>query len=504
MTSRIVYYGPVIQSRTLLDLDVWPSAVIAVGPDGIISWVESGPVASAELQDVCSKHGWDITDSASAVQLVQGHEGEWLMPGLVDTHSHAPQFPNLGTGQQYQLLDWLDNITFPTEARFADVAYARTAYTEVVSRVLNAGTTTCSYYATLHLEASKVLADVAHAKGQRAFIGKCNMDRNSPPTYIEASTESSLEDTKAIVDYIKSLHTASSARNSLPLVQPILTPRFAISCTPDLLEGVGKLYNTSPSSSFPPLLLQTHISENKAEITTTIDLFKHLPPHNLVESGAAPHHPHEHSYSSVYDHYGLLRERTILAHGVHLTEGELELIKTRNAGLSHCAGSNFNLRSGVASVGDWLDRGLKVGLGTDVSGGFAPSIVTEIRHASIASKVRAMMNAMDPSNHISQSSSPFTSPQGLPVATLLHMATLGGAAVCNLSDHIGSFAPGKQFDALYISLRKGGNPAVWHEVGRGDALEKQLERFLFCGDDRNIRNVWVSGRLVAGAEHVVT
>lgn len=100
----------------------------------------------------------------------------------------------------------------------------------------------------------------------------------------------------------------------------------------------------------------------------------------------------------------------------------------------------------------------------------------------------------------SPSPSPFKTVQGLSVATLLHMATLGGAAVCNLSDHIGSFTPGKQFDALYISLRKGGNPAVWYELGREEELEQQLERFMFGGDDRNIRNVWVNGRSVGGAE----
>lgn len=126
-----------------------------------------------------------------------------------------------------------------------------------------------------------------------------------------------------------------------------------------------------------------------------------------------------------------------------------------------------------------------------------------MRHASIASKVRAMMDVATPNAGTTTqpaSSSPFKTVQGLSVATLLHMATLGGAAVCNLSDHIGSFAPGKQFDALYISLRRGGNPAVWYELGRGEELEQQLERFMFGGDDRNIRNVWVNGRSVGGAE----
>jgi guanine deaminase len=183
------------------------------------------------------------------------------------------------------------------------------------------------------------------------------MDRNGSSDYVEDSARNSLADTEAVIDYIQSIEPNPSPENPVPLVQPILTPRFAISCTDELLEGVGRIYH---GSTVYPLLLQTHISENQAEIDTTIELFKHLPPHRLAESGEAPHHPAGHSYSSIYDHYRLLQSRTILAHGVHLSEGELELIKARNAGLSHCAGSNFNLRSGVASVGRWLDMGVKV------------------------------------------------------------------------------------------------------------------------------------------------
>jgi len=325
------------------------------------------------------------------------------------------------------------------------------------------------------------------------------MDRGSPSYYIEESAQRSLADTEAVIDYITSITMEElTEENPLPLIQPILTPRFAISCTDDLLEGVRQIYH---GATVYPLLLQTHISESQMEVETTIELFKNLPPHRLAVSGQTTHHPAGHSYSSIYDHFGLLGDRTILAHGVHLSEGELGLIKARNTGLSHCAGSNFNLRSGVASVGRWLDMGIKVGLGTDVSGGFSPSLLTEIRHASIASKVRAMMDAPTPTSESTPSESPFTSAQGLPVATLLYLATLGGASLCNLEDYIGSFAPGKQFDALYVSLRKGGNPAVWFEEGRDEKLQQQLERFLFGSDDRNIRNVWVKGRLVGGVEY---
>ena len=156
------------------------------------------------------------------------------------------------------------------------------------------------------------------------------MNNNCPDHYRETSSEESLAHTKALIDYIRSLKTG--------LVHPILTPRFAISCTADLLAGLGLLAKLNES-----LAIQTHISENKNEIAFTKSLF-----------------PDRTSYADVYDHYGLLTERTILAHAVHLAEDEVELIKSRGSGISHCPTSNFNLRSGMARVGELLDEGIKV------------------------------------------------------------------------------------------------------------------------------------------------
>jgi guanine deaminase len=160
------------------------------------------------------------------------------------------------------------------------------------------------------------------------------MDRHCPSYYTEPSPESSIVDTEALIAHIRSLPTPSTSPS---LVQPILTPRFAISCSPTLLTSLGNL-----ASSDPSIHIQTHISENLSEISYTKSLF-----------------PHCASYADVYNYYGLLRENTILAHGVHLGEDELELIKDKGAGISHCPTSNFNLCSGVARVGEFLDRGIK-------------------------------------------------------------------------------------------------------------------------------------------------
>lgn len=182
------------------------------------------------------------------------------------------------------------------------------------------------------------------------------MDRESPPNYVEASADASLADTQTLIAHIRGLAAAAAApsNHTTPaLVQPVLTPRFAISCTPELLTGLGELAKADPA-----LTIQTHIAENDSEIKLTKELFppEILPP---LPDGRPRGHT---TYAGVYDAYGLLRDNTVLAHAVHLEPEEVTLIKARNAGVSHCPTSNFNLRSGCAQVGMLLDRGIKVGL----------------------------------------------------------------------------------------------------------------------------------------------
>lgn len=456
-------------------------------------------------------------------QVVYLKDGEFIIPGFIDTHTHAAQFPNLGKGGQYELLDWLQNVTFPKEAEFADLDFAKEAYYDVVRRSLDCGTTTSCYYATLHLDATKILADATSRLGQRAFIGKCNMDRKgqSPEYYVEESAEKSLEDTSSLISYIRSLPPISSHASigtaPEPLVQPILTPRFAISCTSECLNGIRDLadrhYRQRRHPNEPRIRIQTHISENRGEVDYTLQLY-----------------PDAHSYAHVYDMHGLLGDTTVLAHAIHLTDDEIRLIKERNAGISHCPTSNFNLRSGVAPVGRYLDEGLKVGLGTDVSGGYSTSMLNAIQNASIASKVISMKipppsvpqeiphpeaavttkqlvsPPVTPPSELAESNARFANRQ-LPIQTLFYLATLGGANVCSLSEKIGSFSPGKSFDALVVNvLDERGAIGVWGKEAKLDGdleakrrkLEENLERFLFCGDDRNIQKVYVQGCLVGG------
>ncbi|KAL5511607.1 hypothetical protein ACEPAH_4824 [Sanghuangporus vaninii] len=480
MSTISIFCGPIMNPQTLTEYAVLPRALLAVDPTGTIVWIER-EVDSCDVQEIINQRLSELKASSGEdvhVLVTELQDGEFILPGFVDTHTHAPQVPNIGSGQQYELLDWLENVTFPMESRFRDAEFAKMVYPEVVRRFIAFGTTTCCYYGTLHLESTKVLADTILKLGQRALVGKCNMDRNCPDHYREPSAEDSLKSTKELIAYIRSLNS--------DLIHPVLTPRFAISCSSDLLRGLGDM-----AKSDKTLAIQTHIAENKGEIAFTKDLFKECK-----------------SYADVYDSNDLLCKRTILAHAVHLDDHELDLVKKTGAGISHCPTSNFNLRSGMANIGEMLDRGIKVGLGSDVSGGFSPSIVTAIQHASMCSKMVASQIAGEQS--LPAKSSRFAGKQ-LPIATLLYLATLGGASLCCMENKIGSFAPGKSFDALIVSVRpEANNPAIWSMTGEFSGTRNQteeeakkrldalLERFLFGGDDRNILKVFVQGKCIGG------
>lgn len=351
----------------------------------------------------------------------------------------------------HQLLEWLNAHVFPCEAAFNDTSYAAKVYRRVIQRFLANGTTTCSWFATIHLDACKAFVDTIDELGQRAYVGKVNMDQNSPEFYIE-STESSLKDTREFIEYVLGKkHT---------LVTPVVTPRFAISCTRELMNGLGELAKEYD------LPIQTHLCENLKEIELTKELFKDSK-----------------DYTSVYDDSNLLNEKSYMAHCVHMTEDELAMLAERKTGIAHCANSNFSLHSGVCDVRRILEKDIKVGLGTDVAGGFSPSILDAVRSTFFASKTMKIMKQSEDYKYLS-------------VPELFYLATLGGAKVLNLEQKIGNFATGKSFDALWIDLKHGSVDLMGEEC-----VPQKVEKFLFNGSDQNIRHVYVQGKRVAGRRH---
>jgi guanine deaminase len=285
-----------------------------------------------------------------------------------------------------------------------------------------------------------------------------------PEYYKDASPESALADTKANIAHCFSIDPEQK------LISPIITPRFAPSCTEELLSSLGTLVKETN------LPIQTHISENTSEVSLVRELF-----------------PNHASYSAVYDAHGLLTPRTVLAHAIHLSPEEIALVKSRGASVSHCPTSNSYLGSGICPVRELLDAGITVGLGTDVSGGFSPSVLHSAREAGGVSRLRT---AFCP---------PGTETERLKLANaeVLYMATRGGAKCLGQEDKVGAFEVGKEWDAQAVDLGaivgpegQGGRGGV--ALWGGEGWEERIAKWIFTGDERNTTAVWVSGRLVSG------
>ncbi|XP_040574816.1 guanine deaminase [Lepeophtheirus salmonis] len=373
---------------------------------------------------------------------------EFLLPGFIDTHIHASQFPNNGLGMDLPLIQWLNKYTFPVEARFSDVDFAKRTYNDVVDTTLSYGTTTAVYFATIHREASEILCDVAERMGQRAFVGKVNMNRNCPENYQE-TTQDSLNETNLFVHEI--LNRKSE------LVEPVVTPRFVPTCDKELLIGLGDIVSKTG------VRVQSHISECKQEIQWVAELEK-----------SSKH------YADAYDCHGLLTERTIMAHGTYLTDTEIALFKERNAGIVHCPNSNNSIMSGCMDVKKFISKGIdKIGLGTDCSGGYSPSLINAMRFAMITNK-----NLM-----LTEYSNEY-----LTFEDALYFATRGSAKVACIADKVGVIDLGYKFDALIIEMSSKVNKAT--KLFGHESIKEIVHKFIYLGDDRNIKQVFVNGKCV--------
>jgi len=348
------------------------------------------------------------------------------------------------------------------ESSLSETNKARRVYTSFVNRTLSHGTTTCCYYATKDLSTTNLLATICHSLGQRAYIGRVCMDSLSPDYYRDESVEFGVQASQDSIKFIRELDPSGA------LVNPIITPRFAPSCTAPYLKALGSLATETGAH------IQTHISENKPEIQLVQELF-----------------PDSKSYADVYDTAGLLTPKTILAHAVHLSEEERVLCKERGAKISHCPASNTALTSGCAPVRELLDAGLTVGLGTDVSGGFSPSILEECRQAIWVSRFVAMGNG---------------DAAKLSTEEALYLATRGGAAVVGMEEKIGGFGVGMEWDAQMVRLGvvngEGENGQGPVDVFGWESWEDRVNKWVYSGDDRNTVGVWVKGRLVYGSEEL--
>uniref|UniRef100_A0A8C1QXN6 Guanine deaminase n=2 Tax=Cyprinus carpio TaxID=7962 RepID=A0A8C1QXN6_CYPCA len=412
-TARIahVFSGTFVHSTLRAAVEILQNCVLGVDDKGKIAFIENH-------QDVVSLSeiwGFETSD------IKQLGQYEFLMPGMVDTHIHASQYSYTGTALDLPLLEWLNTYTFPVEAKYKDLDFANNVYTKVVRRTLKNGTTTACYFATIHTDASLLLGELADSFGQRALVGKVCMDCNS----------------------------------AYPNVKPVVTPRFAPSCSSSLLSELGEIANNNK------LHIQSHISENKEEVELVKTLF-----------------PDCKSYTDVYLKHNLLTDKTVMAHGCHLTDEELEIFRETGSAISHCPNSNISICSGMLNVRNILNHKVKLGLGTDVAGGYSPSMLDAMRRTIDTSKA---LTIQDPQH------------KTLSFEEVFRLATLGGSEALSLDDQIGNFVVGKEFDALRVNVCVPDGPI---DLFPGECPKVILEKFLNLGDDRNITEVYVAGRQV--------
>ncbi len=362
-----------------------------------------------------------------------------LIPAMNDIHVHAPQYRNQGIAMDEELLSWLENYTFPEELKYADIAYADRMYRRFVRDLWRHGTMRVVAFSSVHLESTRLLMRLLDKAGICGRVGKVNMNRNCP----EGLQESVPEARKACAALVEEFEREDAR------VRPIVTPRFIPSCTPELLQACSEMarrYN---------LPVQSHLSENLDEIAIVRQL-----------------EPQSRHYADAYDRYGLLGQTpTVMAHCVWTDGDELEMLRQRGVMVAHCPTSNFNVASGLAPVRRFLDAGIPVGLGSDVSGGHTFSIFRMMVYAIQVSKMHYQRD---------KSCSFLTLSEAFWIATKSAGRFFG---------QVGSFEPGYDFDALVIDDSE-------LQIDADYSLLQRLERFVYIGDDRHIVARYCQGRLV--------
>lgn len=360
-----------------------------------------------------------------------------ILPGLCDMHVHAPQFVYRGLGIDLQLMEWLDRYAFPTEARFADLSYARIYYEAFADALAKNGTTRAVIFGTLHAPATELLMEILEKKKIGAYVGKINMDTLSPD-YLCETPKQSLADTRKWIE---------DTKDRFHLVKPAVTPRFIPTCSTSVLEGLGKL-----AQEFD-LPVHSHISEDLGEMSIVRDRY-----------------PQYDNDGDVYDHFGLLTSHTVMAHFIYPTRHEMELIKERGVTIAHCPQSNGNVAAGIPPIRQMLDIGVKVGLGSDIAGGYSVSIFRAMSEAVYLSKLQWLRSEKKDSF--------------LSVPESFYLGTKGGG---QFFGKVGSFESGYELDAIVVDDRSLCVPA--------DRLstEERVERVIHLADDRNIIARFVSG-----------
>ncbi len=388
---------------------------------GCLSLDDSGKILGFST-DAQQKDGEEILDFGDQL----------ILQGFCDVHLHAPQYPMRGIGLGLTLLDWLETYTFPTESKFADVNYAQSIYKQLAQELRSLGSTRTVVFSSIHTDGTLVLMDALEEAGLSGYVGKVNMDRNGGQHY-EETTEESIYETNRWLSEVKTRW-----------IKPIITPRFTPCCSDELMKWLGTVAREKN------LAIQSHLSENQQEVQWVKEL-----------------HPDCARYWQTYEKFGLWNDHTVMAHCEHSDQTERKAIKQAGVLVAHCPDSNINLTSGMAPIATMLDEGIKVGLGSDISGGDQLFMLRIMRSAITTSKMR---------HHI-------TGEKIITPSQAYYMAT--SASQPFFGDQIG-FGMGDDFHAVVFDDHH-------HPSCSPLSLKERLERLIYVGEREDITAVFARG-----------
>ncbi|MFO8125378.1 guanine deaminase [Yoonia sp.] len=360
-----------------------------------------------------------------------------ISAGFVDAHMHYPQTGMIASWGK-QLIDWLNTYTFPEEARFGDRGYADDAAGRTLDLALAHGTTTLTSFCTIHPESVDAFFEAASSRRMAVIAGKTCMDRNAPDT-LRDSAQSAYDDSKALLERWHGKGRASYA----------ITPRFSPTSTPDQLAALGALW-----SEYPQCLMQTHLSEQLPEIAWVKELF-----------------PQARDYLDTYEAFGLLSERGLYGHAIHLESREIARLAEVGAAVVHCPTSNTFIGSGLFDLMGLAKTSLSIGLATDTGGGSSFSMLRTMAAAYEIGQLRG--TALHP-------------------AQLMWLATEGSAGALKMSGEIGRLGVGAAADITVLDLHS--TPAIMQRAQRAVDIWDAVFPTIMMGDDRAVRDVWVAGK----------
>lgn len=371
---------------------------------------------------------------------ITDYSGKIIVPGFIDCHVHFPQLDIIASYGE-QLLDWLNRYAFPVEEEFADIAHAREVAGVFLDELLINGTTTAMVFGTVHSHSADVIFEAAEARGMRLIAGKVLMDSNCPVALMDDPV-SAYTDSKALIERWHGKGRLGYA----------ITPRFALTSSEEQLAAAGKL-----AAEYPDVWVHTHLAENIAEVEEIAQLF-----------------PDSRSYLDVYDKFGLLRQRSVFAHCLHMDDKDRQCMAEKGGTAAFCPTSNLFLGSGLFDLLSMWSADIRVGLGTDVGGGTSLSL---LKTASEAYKVLHLQD------------------QAMPATTALYLATLGAARALYLDDKIGNFERGKEAD--FVVLDPAGTSLAERRTRLAGSIEETLFALTMLGDDRHVAATYVAGAKAA-------